>query len=99
MVNDKDKVVDDKQDKIKDDDKDKITLFVNGRPKIVTKNELKYDEVLELAFNPIPTGPYILITISYKDAAGRPTEGILRPDGSVKVHDGTTFDVDATDNS
>ncbi len=81
------------------DDKNKVTIIVNSRPKVVATEEVSYDEVLGLAFDPIPTGPNVKITIAYTDGAGRPYEGYLRPGGSVKVQEGTTFDVDATDNS
>ncbi len=34
-----------------------LTIIVNGREKTVTGKTLSFDEVLRLAFDPVPTGP------------------------------------------
>ena len=81
------------------DDKDKITIIVNGRERIVTSDELSFSEVLALAFDPVPSGPNWEFTVTYRDGAGRPPDGRLRPGGEVKVKDGTVFNATATDKS
>lgn len=81
------------------DDKGRIEIIVNTRPRIVTTDELSYDEVIKLAFDPPPTGPHWEIVVSYRNGAGRPPDGRLRPGGTVKVQEGTVFNVTATDKS
>ena len=81
------------------DDKGRIEIIVNTRPRIVTADELSYDEVIRLAFDPPPTGPNWEIVVSYRNGAGRPPDGRLRPGGTVKVQEGTVFNVTATDKS
>jgi len=79
--------------------KKSITIIVNGQEKVVEKEELSYEEVVALAFNPPPTGDNILITIVYRRGQGDKPEGSLLPGGTVKVKDGMIFDVTATDKS
>ena len=81
------------------ENKDRIEITVNGREKVVTSGELSFDEVVRLAFDPPPSGPYIMITVTYRNGAGRPREGTLGAGQSVKVQDGTVFNVTATDKS
>lgn len=76
-----------------------VTIIVNGRQKSVEKGELTFDEVVALAFNPVPTGENVDITVTYRRGEGRKPEGQLRPGESVKVKDGMIFDVTATDRS
>lgn len=87
------------------ENKGDVTLIVNGRKKEISVKELSpdgeitFDEVVGLAFADPPSGPYIEFTVSYWNGAGRPTEGILYPGESVKVQDGTVFNVTVTDKS
>lgn len=76
-----------------------VTIIVNGRPKKVTKEDLTFDEVVALAFNPVPVGDLVDITVTYRRGRGNKPEGQLRPGESVKVKDGMIFDVTATDRS
>ena len=76
-----------------------ITILVNGRRKVVPSNQVSYDEILALAFDPVPSGPNFVFTITYENIPARPHEGFLRPGRSVEVQEGTRFDVTATDNS
>ena len=86
-------------------DKDTITLVVNAREKTVStrdlsrNGEISFDQVLNLAFDPVPSGQYILFTVSYRNGAGRPPEGRLFSGQSVKVRDGTVFNASFTDRS
>jgi hypothetical protein len=79
--------------------KKNVTITVNGKQKEVEKDDLSYDEVVELAFASPPTGENILITIVYRRGHGDKPEGSLLPGGTVKVKDGMIFDVTATDKS
>ena len=51
------------------DHKGRIEIFVNTRSRIVTSDELSYDEVIKLAFDPPPTGPNWAIVVSYRNGA------------------------------
>jgi hypothetical protein len=74
-----------------------VTIIVNGRERTVGK-EVSFEEVVELAFPGSPTGPNIVYTVAYRRAAGN-RSGDLLPGGSVKVKQGTIFDVTQTDKS
>ena len=77
-----------------------ITIYVNGTPKEVEKNEpLTYDKVVHLAFDNPPTGDDILITITYHKGDNEKPEGSLVPGGTVKPKKGMEFDVTATNRS
>ena len=76
-----------------------ITIIVNGREKKVDNEELTFDQVVALAFADPPTGEFICFTITYRRAGGRKPEGALVEGESVKVKDGTIFNVTVTDKS
>jgi hypothetical protein len=73
-----------------------ITIFVNTRKKEEKKRHLIYEEVVALAFNPIPTDPNIMFTITYRNGPRQNPEGELLPGGSVKIKNGMIFDVTQT---
>jgi hypothetical protein len=75
-----------------------LPVIVNGREKIVTKNELSFAEIVALAEN-LPTGPNVTYTITYRKAQGAKHEGTLVEGESVKIKKGTIFNVTATDKS
>lgn len=74
-------------------------VIVNGRKKVVTTDELTFDEVVALAYDPVPSGPNWVFTITYRRGGGNKPEGTLRPGESVKVKEGMIFNVTATDKS
>ncbi len=78
-------------------DKHDFEIIVNGRAKRVTSREVSFQEVLSLAFNPVPTGPGIIFTVTYRHAAGDRKEGTLLPGETVEVRDGTIFNASYTD--
>ena len=86
-------------------DKDRVKIVVNGREKVVPSGELSSDgelsfgQVVGLAFDPPPSGPGIVFTVSYRNGAGRPPDGKLVAGKSVKIQDGTVFNVSFTDKS
>ncbi len=75
------------------------TIIVNGRQKVVTKKELSFAEVVALAFDPPPTGPNIVFTVTYRRGEGNKPEGTLIDGEMVKVKEGMIFNVTATDKS
>ena len=81
------------------EDKDMVKIIVNGREKVVSSSELSFEQLVELAFDSPPSGPNIVFTVSFFNGAGRPPEGRLVAGQSVKIHDGTVFNVSYTDKS
>jgi hypothetical protein len=84
-------------------DKDKsktITIIVNAEERIVAKKEeLTFDEVVDLAFNPRPAGDQIVYTITYYRGHGNKPEGHLLEGESVRAKAGMVFNVKYTDKS
>ena len=77
-----------------------VTIIVNGREKEVPKNDdLTFEELVALAFNPVPTGEFICFTITYRKGHGNKPEGTLAEGESVKAKKGMIFNVTATDKS
>lgn len=79
--------------------KKEITIIVNARPKKVDATQLSFDQIVALAFNPIPTGPNILFTITYRNGPKENPQGNLLEGGTVFIKDGMIFNVTATDKS
>jgi hypothetical protein len=75
-----------------------VTIIVNTREHQVEKDEITFDEVVALGHNPVPSGPNVLITVTYHRGQGNKS-GDLLPGRSVKVKDGMVFDVTPTDQS
>ncbi|HPT72897.1 MAG TPA: multiubiquitin domain-containing protein [Candidatus Cloacimonadota bacterium] len=75
------------------------TIIVNARSKVIDKEFLTYYDIIELAFDPIPSGPNMIFTITYRRGHGNKPEGILSEGESVKVKEGMIFDVVATNKS
>lgn len=83
-----------------DESKD-VTIVVNGRQRTVVKNsELTVAQVVALAFENPPTGENVEFTITYRKGGNehRP-EGSMSGNDTVKVKEGTVFNVTATDKS
>ncbi|MBS1807628.1 MAG: multiubiquitin domain-containing protein [Acidobacteria bacterium] len=76
-----------------------FTIIVNARKKTVAKKKLTFDEIVHLAFNPVPTGPNIMFTITYRHGPPANPEGSLMEGKSVRIKDGMIFDVTPTDKS
>lgn len=80
-------------------EKKTVTIIVNGEEKTVEKDELTFEEVVDLAFDPRPTGEMMVFTVTYRRGHGNKPEGTLTEGDSVKVKDGMIFNVTATDKS
>ncbi len=48
------------------DHSDRFKIIVNARPKEVTEDEQSFNQIVALAFNPVPSGPNIVFTVSYR---------------------------------
>ena len=87
------------------EDKNTVTIVVNARERNIPSSELSpngelsFEQIVRLAFDQPPSGPDIVFTMSYRNGAGRPPEGSLVAGQSVKVQDGTVFNVTFTDKS
>src|SRR5947208_6100425 len=46
-------------------------IIVNAREEFVQFRSLSYDQVVRLAFNPVPTGPDVIFTVTYRKGPHR----------------------------
>jgi len=76
-----------------------FTIIVNVRRKVVATKELSFDQIVQLAFDPVPMGPNVLFTVTYGRGPKANPEGTLLQGGTVKIKDGMVFSVTATDKS
>lgn len=78
--------------------KGEITIIVNGREKKVAKDTLSFEEVVALAFD-TPSGDTTMFTVAYRNADQDPKDGTLVAGQTVKIRNGTIFNVSATNKS
>ena len=76
-----------------------VAVIVNGQQKRVSAKRLSFSDLVGLAFNPVPTGPNILFTITYENGPHANPQGELLAGGTVKIKEGMIFNVSATDKS
>ncbi len=76
----------------------RFRIFVNGQEASVTTDELTYDEIVALAYNPPPSDPNVLVTVVYRKAAHN-ADGTLVKGQVVTIKNGTTFDATTTTRS
>lgn len=74
-------------------------IIINGTTHRVPRDEVSFDEVVDLAYPDGGRGPLIKYTVNFYSGAGRPTEGKLTEGQQAKVKDGTVFNVTRTDRS
>lgn len=86
-------------DKREHGEKKEITIIVNTRKKEVTAKDHSFTQVVELAFNPVPVGPNILFTITYRNGPRDNPQGALLEGSTVKIKEGMIFNVTQTDKS
>lgn len=82
-----------------DKDAREFSITINARAKTVTSRELTYNEVLALAFDPVPQGDNWEFPIAFRRGEGNKPEGTLSPAETLKVKNGMIIDVTATDKS
>lgn len=90
-----------KNDKVDRPDDKTFTIIINGRPTPVPRerDELSFDELVDLAFEDPARGPQIVFTITFREGGGRIQEGELDEGQRLKVRDGTIINVTRTDQS
>ena len=90
-----------KENQIDRPDDKTFSITVNGRlkPVPVGRDELSFDELVNLAFEDPARGPQIVFTITFREGGGRPPEGELDEGQRLKVRDGTIINVTRTDQS
>jgi hypothetical protein len=76
-----------------------FAIIVNGRKKEITTKTLSFDQLVALAFNPVPVGPNVMFTITYRKGPHKNSEGTLTEGATVKIKDGMIFDVTETTKS
>lgn len=74
-----------------------VTIYVNTRPHIVTKEKISFSEVV--ALSGFPGGENVTFSVSYRRGHGQSAEGSLVEGQSVQVQDGMIFNVTRTDKS
>lgn len=74
-------------------------IIVNAREVFVESRLLSYDQVVALAFNPVPVGPDIIFTVTYRKGPRQNPKGTLAPGESVLVKNGMIFVVTQTNRS
>jgi hypothetical protein len=81
-------------------EKDKtFHIVVNARPKDVNQDVLTFDDITKIAF-PTPDGiTNPIFTVSFKNADQKPSSGTLVAGESVKIKNGTIFNVTRTGQS
>lgn len=74
-------------------------IFVNSREESVNDERVLFEQLVQFAF-PGTHGPNIVFSMTYRNAASKPSSGELGPGGSVEVKKhGTIFNVTKTDKS
>jgi hypothetical protein len=71
-----------------------IHIVVNGRPKKVEGPSISFEQVVALAFNPVPPNALFTVTWSHGNQGGSLTAG-----KSVPIQNGMKFDVTETGQS
>jgi len=74
-------------------------IVVNGKRRRVTSLQLTFEDLVQLAFDPPPTGDFICFTITFRGGQCSNPEGSLLEGQSVKITEGMVFNVTATDKS
>lgn len=90
-----------KNDKVDRPDDKTFSIIINGRPTPVPRerDELSFDELVDLAFEDPARGPQIVFTITFREAGGLIQEGELDEGQRLKLRDGTIINVTRTDQS
>ena len=74
-------------------------IVVNAREVFVDSRRLSYEQVVALAFNPLPVGPEIIFTVIYRKGPHQNPKGTLAPGESVVIKNGMIFVVTQTNRS
>jgi len=69
-------------------------IIVNGRPKKVSGPTISFEQVVALAFNPLPANAFFTVTWSHGNQGGS-----LTKDNAITIQNGMKFDVTETGQS
>jgi len=75
------------------------TIIVNGRKKEVSTKTLTFNQVVALAFNPVPSGPTVQFSVTFRKGPKKNHEGTMTEGETVRIKDGMIFDVTETNKS
>jgi len=73
---------------------DEVTIIVNGRPRKINQSAISFEQVVAIAFDPIPPNAIFTVTWSHGHEGGSLTAG-----HSVSIQNGMKFDVTETGQS
>lgn len=71
-----------------------INIIVNGRPKKVPDKDMTFEEIVALAFNPLPPNAFFTVTYSHGNKSGSLLAG-----QTVPIQNGMIFNVTETGQS
>jgi hypothetical protein len=71
-----------------------VNIIVNGRPRKVENENMSFEEVVALAFTPLPPNALFTVTYSHGNQGGSLTAG-----KTVQIRNGMKFDVTETGKS
>src|ERR1700733_12293930 len=74
-------------------------IIVNGRKKDASTKILTFNQVVALAFNPVPRGPNVQFSVTYRKGPKKDPEGTMTEGETVRIKDGMIFDVTETNKS
>ena len=74
-------------------------IIINGTSYIVPRDEVTFDEIVDLAFPNGGRGELITYIVTFYNGGGRPPEGPLAEGEKAKVTNGTVFNATRTDRS
>lgn len=77
----------------------RIQIAVNGRHRVETRQVLTFRNVVMLAFDPVPEGDNVLLTVTYRNGPAENPKGSMQVNDSVHIANGMVFNVTATDKS
>jgi len=77
----------------------RVSIIVNGRKRTVDGAAIIFRHVITLAFEPVPTGPNIEFTVTYRSGPEQNPKGSMVQGDSVHIVNGMVFNVTATDKS
>ena len=83
----------------KDFDPDEYRMTVGAAKVFVESRHISYDQVVSLAFHPVPVGPDIIFTVAYRKGPRQNPKGTLAPGESVVIKSGMIFVVTQTNRS
>jgi|TARA_R110000787_G_C13393164_1_gene442805 Multiubiquitin len=85
---------------MKDKPEKEVEIVVDGTEYQFIKNdEISYAEVVAFSYPDYAQHPEITYSVTYTRGHGNKPEGILAPNGSIKVKDGMIFRVNRTGQS